>query len=141
MWILVVLVAIFFSLCDSDKKSCLSAIVIVLIILALIFGLNFIESVSESAFNISFLEILGKVIVAIPILFITGTIFYGLILAWIVEPIKRFRNKKAKEEIFSNYRCPHCKSENIDIMKYYEPHLKVNECKVHCKNCSGFWQF
>lgn len=136
MWVLILafFILVFPSLCDADKKSCLSGIAGVIVV-----GVIMSILIVGNYFFDSFLKILGKVILYSPIALIVLAIISG----FIDSAKMKERNKRDQliKQLLSTQKCPHCQSKNIILPNYYGIIHDINQQQLYCQDCGETWVY
>ena len=134
MWIIILIffILIFSSLCDADKKSCLSGVVTIVVIVAIIYGLSALNNLWEHSTEVIVYSILTLIIIVI----IWATIQAFIDLAKRKESNE---NRKLIEKILSTQRCPYCQSKNIILPNYYGIIHGIDKQQLYCQDCGETW--
>ena len=122
------------SLCDADKKSCLSGVITVAVIVAIIYGLSALNNLWEHSVETIVYAILALIIIVI----IWATIQAFIDLAKRKESNE---NRKLIEKILSTQRCPYCQSKNIILPNYYGIIHGIDKQQLYCQDCGETWYY
>ena len=133
MWIIIIIffILIFPSLCDSDKKSCLSGIASIVIIGVVLYGLSILNNIWDSA-----IVTITYIILAL----ITIVIIWMTIQACI-RISKRNKEEELIKKILSNTKCPYCQSDKTVFPEYYRINRDMNQLQLYCQDCGETWVY
>ena len=136
MWIIIIIffVLIFPSMCDSDKKSCISGIIGIAVVIGIIYGLSALNNLWEHSVETIVYAILALIILVI---------IWAVIQAFIDSAKRKESNENRKliEKILSTQRCPYCQSKNIILPNYYGIMHDINKQQLYCQDCGETWYY
>lgn len=133
MWIIILIffVLVFPSLCDADKKSCLSGIAGIIVIGAALYGLFILKTIWDFSTEIILYGIIALIIIAIIITAIRTSI----------DTTKRNKQQKLIKKILTNARCPYCQSNRVILPNYYGVIHNIDQQKLYCQDCGETWNY